>query len=355
VDVSERLAWLRLRRTRTVGPVTFAQLLQRYGSASAALAALPELARRVGRELIPGSVSAAQAELAAADRADAQLLLSAEPAYPALLREIPDAPPILYLRGRVPDRALAVAIVGARNASALGARFARQLASECTEGGALVVSGLARGIDAAAHEGALAGGTLAVLGTGIDIPFPPENAALYDRILEAGGGIVSEYPPGAPAKPRQFIARNRIIAGLTRGVVVVEGAVRSGSLSTASFATDYGREVFAVPGSPLDPRAAGPNGLLRKGATLVERAADVLDVLAPLAPRPSAPVDALAAGEPAADATERVAALLGPSPVESDELARQARLDPAQLASVLLDLELAGRLRRHPGGKVSLE
>ncbi len=359
---AERLDWLRLIRTPNVGPVTFAQLLRRYRTAGAALQALPDLAARGGRRIAPAARDVAEKEMAGARKAGARLLLSAEPDYPRRLAETADAPPVLYALG---DTALtakpAIAVVGARNASALGIRFARQLAGELGQAGLVVVSGLARGIDGAAHEASLGSGTIAVLGTGIDVPFPPENADLYKRVA-AQGLVLSEYLPGTPASPTNFPRRNRIIAGTAIGTVVVEGAVKSGSLLTARMALDYGREVFAVPGSPLDPRAHGPNGLIRQGATLVQGAEDVLEVLRPIlagglaAPAETGPEAPPVDDDVAIDAARpKVLERMGASPVGIDELARQVALPHGALMTVLLELELAGRIRRHPGHKVSLE
>ena len=361
LSFAERLDWVRVARTPNVGSVTFAQLRRRYGSAAAALEALPILAARGGKRLTAVGRDVAEAELTAAGRLGAQLLLSDDEGYPLLLREAPDAPALLYRmgKGKLDDRPC-VAIVGARNASALGIRFARQLAGELGEAGLVVISGLARGIDAAAHQGSLASGTIAVLGTGIDIAFPPENEALYGEVLKHGL-LLSEYLPGTPASPGNFPRRNRIIAGSALGTVVVEGAVRSGSLLTARMALDYGREVFGVPGSPLDPRAQGPNGLIKQGATLVQGGGDVLEVLRPImagglaAPVPDAP-RAPPDDDSAADAGRaKVLELLSPSPVGIDELARQSGVPPGALLIVILELELAGRVRRHPGYKVSLD
>ena len=356
---AERLDWLRLARTPNVGPVTFAQLLRRYGNAAAALDALPALAARGGRRLIPADRASAERDLMLAAKVGARVLTKVDVEYPSRLLAADDAPPVLYAMG---DGGLAakpcIAIVGARNASALGVRFARQLAGELGEAGFAVISGLARGIDAAAHQGSLATGTIAVLGTGIDIAFPPENEALYGEVLKHGL-LLSEFMPGTPASPGNFPRRNRIIAGSALGTVVVEGAVKSGSLLTARMALDYGREVFAVPGSPLDPRAQGPNGLIRQGATLIQGGGDVLEVLRPImhgglaAPKSTAslapPDDDMSLEQDRAKVLE----LLSPSPVGIDELARQSGVSPGTLSTVILELELAGRVRRHPGHKVS--
>lgn len=365
---AERVDWLRLIRTENVGPITFMQLLRRFGSAGAALEALPELAQRGGRSRAIRICPRAEAlrEIEATAAAGARLVVRGEPDYPLALATLDDAPPLLTLKGEagLGSRA-AVAVVGARNASALGIRFARQLAADLAGHGLIVASGLARGIDRAAHEGALAagatGGTIAVLGAGIDVAYPAENADLQARIGEEGL-LIAEMPTGTQPKPAHFPRRNRIIAGLAYGTLVVEAALQSGSLITARLALEQGREVFAVPGSPLDPRCRGTNDLIRQGATLVEGADDVLRVLAPMLAQPLAAPPPPDYQPPPAEPDERalgparrfVAERLGPSPVGLDELIRQSGLPPAVIHAALLELELAGRLIRHPGGQVSL-
>ncbi|HEX2113811.1 MAG TPA: DNA-processing protein DprA, partial [Alphaproteobacteria bacterium] len=287
VSDSERRDRLRLIRTDNVGPVTYLQMLRHFGSATAALQALPELARRGGRAKPPRipSIMEAEAEIALAAKRGARLITWGETSYPATLAAVTDAPPVLYVLGRgelLLQRA--VAIVGARNASANGVRFARQLAADLGSAGLVVVSGLARGIDTAAHQGALATGTIGVMAGGVDVVYPPENSRLHADIA-ARGAVVSEMPPGLEPQARHFPRRNRIVSGLSVGVVVVEASPRSGSLITARLAGEQGRDVFAVPGSPLDPRARGTNDLIRQGATLTEGAADVLAALGGL-PRP---------------------------------------------------------------------
>ncbi|WP_066726581.1 DNA-processing protein DprA [Sphingomonas pituitosa] len=350
---------LRLLRSANVGPVSYAQLIRRYGSAEAALEALPMLAARGGgRAPQIADAGAVRREIAAVERLGARYLFLDDPAYPALLAELENAPPALILRGNVALLARpCVAMVGARNASAAACRFARQLAIGLVEHGATVVSGLARGIDTAAHQGALAGGTVGVIASGIDIVFPPENAALQERVATEGL-LVTEQPPGTEPLARYFPARNRIIAGLSLGTVVVEAAPRSGSLITARIAAEAGRDVMAVPGSPLDPRAQGCNLLIREGAILVQSAADIWEAVRPIDPRgvraPGGRFGA-APGEDASDAERRrVADLLGPVPVAVDELIRQSGCSPAAVQTVLLELELAGRLDRHAGARVSL-
>jgi DNA processing protein len=360
----ERIDWLRLCRTERVGPVGFYQLLARFGSAGAALAALPRLAARGGARhpaAIPPRADALR-ELEALDRLGARLLCWGEPEYPPLLAEVPDAPPVLAAKGRLPLlQTRAVAIVGARNASALGRRFAEDLARGLGEAGLVVVSGLARGIDAAAHQGALATGTIGVVAGGIDVVYPEENRRLHEALAEAGA-ILAELPPATEPQARHFPRRNRIVSGISLGVVVIEAALRSGSLITARLAGEQGRLVFAVPGSPLDPRAQGANDLIRtKDATLVQSAADVIEDLAGMAgataprrPRFTAPAPSPPEEGEVDGARRTVLELLSPSPVAVDELVRRCHLSPAVVASVLLELELAGRLSRHPGNRVAL-
>ncbi|WP_084583079.1 DNA-processing protein DprA [Sphingomonas azotifigens] len=350
---------LRLLRSANVGPVTYAQLLARFGSAEAALDALPMLAARGGgRAPRIADLRAVRQEIAAVERLGGRYLFIDDPAYPPLLAQLENAPPALILRGRTDLMVRpCVAMVGARNASAAACRFARELAIGLVERGATVVSGLARGIDTAAHQGALAGGTIGVIASGIDIAFPPENAALQERVA-AEGLLVTEQPPGTEPLARFFPARNRIIAGLSLGTVVVEAAPRSGSLITARIAAEAGRDVMAVPGSPLDPRAQGCNLLIREGAILVQSAEDIWESVRPIDPRGvrtpanrfgNAPI------EDAGDADRaRITGLLGPVPVAVDELIRQSGCVPAVVQMVLLELELAGRLERHAGGRVSL-
>ncbi|ATY33210.1 DNA-processing protein DprA [Sphingomonas psychrotolerans] len=350
---------LRLLRSANIGPITWRQLIARFGTAEAALDALPMLAARGGgrapRIADAGSI---RREIAAVEKLGARYLFLGDPDYPALLAEIESAPPALILRGRLELAArTCVAMVGARNASAAACRFARQLALGLADEGATVVSGLARGIDTAAHIGALAGGTIGVIASGIDIAFPPENAALQERVAREGL-LVAEQPPGTEPLARFFPSRNRIIAGLATGTVVVEAAPRSGSLITARIAAEAGREVMAVPGSPLDPRAQGCNLLIREGATLVQSVDDILEMIRPIDARAvRSPVDPFDPPPPldAGDADRRtIVGLLGPVPVAVDELIRQSGLAPAVVQTVLLELELAGRLDRHAGGRASL-
>jgi DNA processing protein len=357
---ADQIARLRLIRSGSIGPVTYFQLLARFGSAQAALDAIPDLARLGGgRPPRIATQAEIEREMAAVARLGARYLFLGEEGYPPLLAEMETAPPALTVIG---DSALldrqAVAMVGARNASAAACRFARGLAQALGEAGLLVVSGLARGIDSAAHDGALETGTAGVIAGGIDVIYPPENAERQRAVAERGL-LIAEMPPGTEPRARHFPHRNRIIAGLATGTVVIEAAPKSGSLITARLAADFGREVMAVPGSPLDPRAQGCNLLIREGATLIQGAEDVLEAIRPGAipkPRRASPVRDGAVPVSDAGDTDRAAltGLLGPTPVPVDELIRQSGLAPALVPTILLELELAGRLERHAGGKVSL-
>lgn len=358
MNPSDIAARLRLIRSDRIGPVTYAQLVARFGSARAALDAVPDLARRGGgRAIRIASAAEVEREIETVDRLGARYLFRDDDAYPALLAEIDSAPPALIVSGEVALLAKPmVAMVGARNASAAACRFARQLARDLGQAGTVIVSGLARGIDTAAHDGSIDTGTIAVIAGGADIFYPPENEE-RQRAIAARGLLVAEQPPGIEPRARHFPYRNRIIAGLAAGTVVMEAAPRSGSLITARHAADYGREVMAIPGSPLDPRAQGCNQLIREGATLVQNAEDVLEAVRPLhlgTRRPARHVVAepADAGDPERNA---VRDLLGPTPVPVDELVRQSGLAPAAVQLVLLELELAGLLTRHAGGKVSLD
>ena len=355
----DRIARLRLIRSESIGPVTFNQLLARFGSAAAALDAVPALARRGGGS--PPAIASravAEREMEAVARLGARHLFRGDADYPALLMPVEGAPPVLIARGRTELlQRPALALVGARNASAAACRFARQLAQGIGAAGAVVVSGLARGIDTAAHDGALESGTIAVLAGGIDVVYPPENAERQSAIGERGL-LLAEQPPGLEPRARHFPYRNRIIAGVSLGTVVVEAAPKSGSLITARFAAEYGRDVMAVPGSPLDPRAQGCNQLIREGAILVQNAQDVLETLSPFTVPPLAEeaADYRPPETGDVDAAQRatVLDLLSPTPVGVDEIVRQSALPPAVVQTVLLELELAGRIERHAGGRVSL-
>lgn len=361
----QRLNWLRLIRTSNVGPATFRDLINRFGSAEAALEALPELrlAGGASRPLLIPSKADAEREMATAHRFGARFVAIGEPDYPAILQHMDMPPPLLAIKGNADlFHPPAVSIVGARNASATGARMARILAAGLGQEGYAIVSGLARGIDAAAHHASLATGTIAVMAGGLDRLYPPENAALSEQIA-AQGVLISEMPFSHQPRARDFPRRNRLVAGLGLGLVVVEAAQRSGSLISARLAGEMGRLVFAVPGSPLDPRAAGANSLLKDGAILVTQTSDITEALsplsggppvAPMAPLGEPPTDFSAATSPAQDKRAVVIEALGPAPIEIDELLRHCALTPAQLAMVLLELDLAGRLERHSGGAVSL-
>ena len=359
---AERIDRLRLIRSDNVGPRTYRSLVAHFGSARAALERLPELAKRGGaaRQIRIGREDDARAEFAACERLGVSLLAPEETGYPPRLATIDDAPPLLGVRG--PRETLMrpiIAIVGSRNASAAGLKFAGQLARDLGAAGFVIISGLARGIDQSAHRASISSGTVAVLAGGHDQIYPPEHEDLLAAILDAGGAAISEMPPGHEPRARDFPKRNRLISGAALGVVVVEAAQRSGSLITARMANEQGREVFAVPGSPLDPRAAGTNDLIKQGATLVTEASDVIQMVAPIMERPlSLPLDEPDgdpfSAEPEDDERARIIGLLGPSPVSIDDLIRLADTSAAVVRTVLLELELAGRLERHGGGLVSL-
>lgn len=384
----ERLDWLRLIRSENVGPITFRQLMTRFGSAGDALDALPDLARRGGTRHRNGKSirvcpqSAAEKEMAALGKIGGRLIAQGEPEYPPALAALGDAPPLISVLGRphLLGKTM-IAVVGARNGSANGIRMAETLARDLAEAGLVVASGLARGIDAAAHRGALEGGTVAVMAGGVDIVYPKENERLY-RDIGQRGALISEMRLGVRPQARHFPNRNRIVSGLAMAVIVIEATLRSGSLITARLAGEQGREVLAVPGSPLDPRARGTNKLIREGAVLVEGADDVLEALAGAGSGTNAGTNAgtgagfsAAAPGPApfnaapsvaapgtqeldekalAAARKDVTALLGAAPTGVDEILRAGGFTPAHVSMVLLELELAGRLQRHPGGQVSL-
>lgn len=391
---AQRIDWIRLSRTEGVGPLTFKELVNRYGGAGNALAALPDLlkARGKGHVVIPAA-SVAERELEAAARMGARIVAMGEPDYPPLLKTVDGKPPLISMRGRADIvRHPFVGIVGSRNASATGRKFTETLAKGLTTYGFGIVSGLARGIDTSAHEASLGFATIAVLAGGLDRPYPPENLALMERIAEEGL-VIAEMPFGWEPRGRDFPRRNRIISGIGYGTVIVEAAKKSGSLITARFALEQGREVFAVPGSPLDPRAEGTNDLLRQKATLCASVEDVVDVLRPMIEAPdlfgnqfvqddsstpryrNEPLwDELLGGEdglpeagipmsfaeetpslvPNGDIAATVLAALGPSPVDVDDLVRLTSAPLRHVQSVLLDLELAGRIERHGGNRVSL-
>lgn len=359
----EAFARIRLLRSPHIGPVSYAQLLARFGDARTALEHLPDLAARGGRAYRAAPAERIEREVEGVRRAGARYLFHDQPSYPRLLAELDSAPPILTVRG---DAALAdqpcVAIVGARNASAAAVKLARDFASALAERGFVIVSGLARGIDGAAHEGALGpgkAGTIGVIASGIDIAYPPQHAALQERIASEGL-LIAEQPPGTEPRGSHFPSRNRIIAGLASGTLVVEAAVKSGSLITARLAAEAGREVMAIPGSPLEPRSHGCNHLIREGAVLVQEPADVIELLSSFdgTPRSSfretGPVWSYTPEELAEAERADIANLLTTAPVAVDELIRQSGAPAAAVQLALLELEIAGRLERHAGGRVSL-
>jgi DNA processing protein len=359
---TDRIDRLRLIRSDNVGPRTFRSLLAHFGSAALALERLPDMARRGGsaRPTRICSEADARAELAASRKFGVDWLAPGEAGYPQRLATLDDAPPLLGVRGATETLMRPViAIVGSRNASAAGLKFAGQLARDLGDSGFVIISGLARGIDQAAHRASIASGTIAVLAGGHDRIYPSEHEDLLAAIIDSKGAAISEMPLGHEPRARDFPRRNRLISGASLGVVVIEAAHRSGSLITARMAAEQGREVFAVPGSPLDPRAAGTNDLIKQGAALVTEAADVIRAVEPILERPIAlslreddgdPLE----GDPQASERERIINLLGPSPVQIDDLIRLSGSSPAIVRTVLLELELAGRLQRQRGGLVSM-
>lgn len=367
-DTAERLDWLQLYRCDHVGPVSFRALLATYGDARSALDALPDIAARGGaRRPRLFARADAEKELDALDQLGGFLVTLGEPDFPALLAEADGAPPLLSVIGsREALTRNAVAIVGGRNASAAGRTFAGRLATELGASGHLIVSGLARGIDAAAHRGSLRTGTVAAIAGGLNRIYPPEHIELLDEMIAAGGAVVTEMPMGWTARAQDFPRRNRIIAGMAHGTIVVEAALRSGSLITARLAGEMGREVMAVPGSPLDPRCEGTNALIRDGATLVACAAHVTEALAPLGlplfteavERPALRLDgdkrAARAAVPTNDMRLAVERLLSPSPVTIDDLVRLSGVSAQAVQMVLLELELGGRLERLAGSRIAL-
>lgn len=383
---AERLACLRLIRSENVGPVTFCELINHFGGARQALEALPELSRRggAGRAIRLCPQADAEKELEAASGAGAVSLFTIEPNYPALLARIEAPPPMLYVKGRLDLLNMpAIAIVGSRQCSAAGTQMSQRFADELADAGFVVVSGLARGIDRAAHDASLSRGTVAVLAGGVDWVYPPEHAELQHRIGREGC-LVTERQPGLQARGKDFPRRNRIIAGLAHGVVIVEAAMRSGTLVTARYANDHGREVFALPGHPLDPRAAGTNGLIKQGATLVTEPSEVVDILRPIVglkdrhnardgsvgvqhqgPHHGEPVTAgptikaaplpQASSREAADVMRAVLAVLGPAPTGVDAITRATGLDVQSVQIALLELDLAGRIERQGLSLIALK
>lgn len=362
----QKISWLRLIRSDNVGPIAFRDLINHFGTAENALDALPELSRRGGTRQTyrVASVSEVERELEAARRHGAVFVGIGEAAYPSALRQIDGAPPLLAMKGDLSAAGRpSLGIVGSRNASVSGAKFAAMIALDAGRAGYVVTSGLARGIDTAAHRASLDTGTIAALAGGLDRPYPPENVGLLEEITAGRGLAISEMPFGWEPRARDFPRRNRLIAGISLGVAIVEAAHRSGSLITARYAADFGRLVFAVPGSPLDPRCHGTNDLLKQGAIVTTGPDDVIEALAPLSqlelPLPGVrePDSQARAGVPASASDGDRAAVstaLGPTPVEIDDIVRHTGLSPAQVYLLLLELDLAGRLDRHAGGLVSL-
>ncbi len=368
LNVSEKLAWLRLIRTENVGPVTFYRLMERYGSAETAIEALPELSRKGGgkKELKVPPAGTVEREYDRLVRYGGELITVADEEYPLALSACEDAPPVISVRGR---RELmntrCTGMVGARNASYNGRKFAAGLAEELGRNGFTVVSGLARGIDTSAHQGSLATGTIAVVAGGIDVVYPEENRGLHEKISEEGL-IIAENSFGFSPRPQDFPRRNRIVSGISEGVVVVEASLRSGSLITARMAGDQGRDVFAVPGFPLDPRARGPNRLIRDGAVLVQDASDIIETLngfsgktmrdnhfSPFKYDPAQDTEFIDS-IPDNNSKQTLLDNLSHTPIAVDELINTCHLTIPVVQTLLLELEIAGRLRRHPGGRVSL-
>ena len=362
----QRIAWLRLIRSENVGPATFRDLVNHFGSAAASLEALPGLAGRTGRKIRIADAAEAERELVGLARLGARIVAIGEGDYPPWLREIDAPPPLIAVRGtgeRLMIQPL-VAIVGARNASVAGRKMAQILARDLGREGFGVASGLARGIDAAAHEAALEAGTLAVFAGGLDRLYPPENEALAARIIQQGGAHISEMPLGWEPRARDFPRRNRLVSGVAAGVVVVEAAERSGSLITARLAGQQGRVVFAVPGSPLDPRAAGANRLIKEGAHLVTAVDDIVAMLAPMLGRafspppdwsePAGETDLDRRPEPGEGDRALLLEALGPVPTVIDDLIRFTGLPASVVQVLLIELDLAGRIERHPGQRVAL-
>ncbi len=364
LDEAEKIAWLRLIRTENVGPITFYQLIENFGTAQKAIEALPSLSRNGGRlkNLKVSDAGAAIAEMEALEKLGGTMVFAAEKAYPLSLAATEDAPPIISVLG---NKGLlncpSIGIVGARNASLNGKKFAEKISRELGEGGQIVVSGLARGIDASAHTGALSFGTVAAVAGGVDVIYPPENTKLYEQI-KFEGCIVAESPLGMEPMAKHFPKRNRIISGLSSGVVVIEATLKSGSLITARLAAEQGRDVYAIPGHPFDPRAGGPNKLIQDGATLVQNASDILEnirTFSAVRPVLSEPVQREWSGE---DLSEKDAETvrdiilqnISSTPVTVDELVRSCHLTIPAVQMVLLELELAGRIQRLPANRIVL-
>lgn len=365
INMNEKMSWLRLSRTENIGPVTFYRLIEAYGSASKAIDALPDLAKRGGRAkpLIAAPLTQVEREYQAIKKFGGDIICAAETDYPVSLAAIDDAPPVVTYTGNIALlKKSCVGIVGSRNASLNGRKFTEKLAHELGIAGATVISGLARGIDTAAHAGSLGTGTVAVLGGGLDIIYPPENKDLYAQIRERGL-IIAESPFGQQPFAQSFPRRNRIISGLSQGVVIVEATFKSGSLITARMAGEQGRDVFAVPGHPLDPRAEGPNALIRDGAVLIRNAGDVLESLSTFqsgslqdsASQKYEPLNIQPIDNQTLDRVrDEVLSCLSHTPVSVDEIIRSAALPAAAVQIVILEMELAGRVQRLPGHRISL-
>ena len=372
LSFQQRRDWLALSRSENVGPVSFVKLIRRFGDAGEALRALPELSRRGGamRPLRICSPEEAEQVLEMAENIGARFIAMCEPDYPHLLRQIDSAPPLICAKGQFDLlNKTSIALVGSRNASAIGCKFARTLSGAFGKAGYVTISGLARGIDTSVHEASLETGTIAVVAGGIDVIYPPENQALHEAIFEQGV-VVSEMEPGIRPQARHFPRRNRLISGILRATVVVEAALRSGSLITARLASEQNREVFAVPGSPLDPRAGGTNKLIQNGAILVSSARDVLDVMTDIKNRQIGQQDFFADsdegfehldiaapgddGHADMNTHQHIVSLLSPAPTHIDDLARESGADMQMVHMVLLELELAGRLERHTGQRFSI-
>jgi DNA processing protein len=361
----QRFNWLRLWRSDNVGPVTFRHLINHFGSAEAAIEGLPEMAKRGGAGRAPkvADKHLIEDELAAVEKIGAQIIGVGEPDFPKYLRMTPDSPPVICFKGDASIFQLpALSIVGARNASLAGIKFAGKLATEVGSEGYIIVSGLARGIDAAAHIASLRTGTIAVMAGGLNYPYPPENIDLFHKIASEGGAVISEMPCQWDARAKDFPRRNRIIASLGLGLLVVEATQRSGSLISARMANELGRLVFAVPGSPLDPRSEGTNGLLRNGATIVTDSKDILEGLQPISGIGHIEIQSfrepdftnISKEEPNEADRLQIIEALGSTPVSIDEIIAYTGLTSSQVYLVLLELDIAGRLQRHSGGTVSL-
>ena len=360
LSFTERRDWLRLIRTQNVGPVSFRDLVNRYGDASAALDALPSLIRK--KDIRPPRPEQVEAEMDYAQKIGVRLICAIEPEYPKYLRALDPPPPVISVLGQLEVlQRPCVAIIGSRNASAIGQKFANSLAAELGQAGYSIVSGMARGIDSAAHQGSLDSGTIAVLGGGVDHIYPRENAELHAQIAQSGA-IISESPMGYRASARDFPRRNRIISGLSKGVVVIEAAERSGTLITARYALEQNREVMAAPGSPLDPRTKGCNRLIRQGAHLIETAEDVIAVLETLRPLSleepnsaydSVPFDPARSGAEIEKAKTLLHSLLSPTPTPRDDIIRASKLPVPIVTAALLEMELSGETSVEPDGRVS--